>query len=241
MFPVMTLSSVAISRTTSRSSIITLAELFVGTDLDQHLRVVAVLVPEPGNQHDPYAVRVDVDGKGRTETVGYLRRDDARAYQPVLLRLRERGYIGICPGRVTGGGPERSYGVYLHLAGPEALLLENLLTDGDLLEPTRDVTVTREEDHQGVLARYHSATRSPTRVAADLGSSTVSRGRNKGTYAVEVRLDGRRVGELTAVMSTRYKSIILAKEQTGQQAMCEAVVTYGARGYQIALRLPHVT
>jgi hypothetical protein len=39
-------------------------------------------------------------------------------------------------------------------------------------------------------------------VAAELASSSVSRGKHKGAYAVEVRLDGERVGELTAAMST---------------------------------------
>ncbi|MGH3927621.1 MAG: hypothetical protein ACRDTT_32965, partial [Pseudonocardiaceae bacterium] len=97
-----------------------------GSDFDQHPPVVAVLVPEPENPHDLHAVRVDVVTSAHPETVGYLCRSDARAYQPILLALRDAGYVGTCPGRITAGGPGRSYGVYLHLAGPEALLLENL-------------------------------------------------------------------------------------------------------------------
>ncbi|MEU3271104.1 hypothetical protein ABZ639_09655 [Saccharomonospora sp. NPDC006951] len=210
-----------------------------GANFDNHLPVVASLIPEPGNPHDDRAVRVDLDSASGPATVGYLCRTDARAYQPVLLRLRECGYVGVCPGRIAGGGPERLYGVYLHLAGPEALLLENLLSEADLLEPARQVTVTREEDHQAILALYHPTARSISRVAAELTSSAVSHGKHKGSYAVEIQLDGRRVGELTAAMSNRYKDIVVTEEQRGRQVICEGVITYGSRGYQIDLRLPH--
>lgn len=211
----------------------------VGSDFDQHSPIVAVLVPEPENPHDHHAVRVDVVTSAHAETVGYLCRSDARAYQPTLLVLREVGYLGTCPGRITGGGPGRSYGVYLHLAGPEALLLENLVGEVDLLEPERHVTVTREEGHQETLARHHSTTRPLTRVVAELASSSVSRGKHKGAYAVEVRLDGERVGELTATMSTRYKHLVVATKENANRATCEAVITHGERGLQIDLRLPN--
>jgi len=182
---------------------------------------------------------VEIVTGAHAETVGYLCRSDARAYQPTLLALRDAGYVGTCPGRITGGEPGRSYGVYLHLAGPEALLLENRVGEIDLLEPERHVTVTREESHQETLARHHSMTRSLTRVAAELASSSVSRGKHKGAYAVEVRLDGERVGELTAAMSTRYKHLVVATEGNSNCATCEAVITHGERGFQIDLRLPN--
>lgn len=209
------------------------------SDFDQHLPVLAVLVPEPENPHDRHAVRVEVVTGAHSETVGYLCRSDARAYQPTLLVLRDAGYVGTCPGRITGGGPDRSYGVYLHLAGSEALLLENLVGEANLLEPQRHVTVTREENHQETLARHHVTTRSLTRVAAELVSSSVSCGKHKGAYAVEVRLDGERVGELTAAMSTRYQHLVVAREANGDCAICEAVITHGERGFQIDLHLPN--
>jgi DNA polymerase-3 subunit epsilon len=210
-----------------------------GSDFDQHLPVVAVLVPEPENPHDPYAVRVEIVTGAHAETAGYLCRSDARAYQATLLALRDAGYVGSCPGRITGGGPGRLYGVYLHLAGPEALLLENLVGEIDLLEPERHVTVTREESHQETLARHHLTTRSLTRVAAELVSSSMSHGKYKDAYAVEVRLGGERVGELTAGMSTRYKHLVVASEEGGNCVTCEAVITHGERGFQIDLRLPN--
>ncbi|WP_431879962.1 DUF4236 domain-containing protein [Amycolatopsis sacchari] len=211
-----------------------------GTEPERHLPVVATLVPEPENRHDPCAVRVDVVTGAGTATVGYLSRSDARAYQPPLLTMLRQGRIGTCPAKVTGGAAGRSYGIYLHLADPQALLLHNLVDDADLLEPARLVTVIREEDHQETLAPYHRAGSPRTFLAAELVSSTVSRGKYEGAYAVEVRLDGARVGELTAAMSARYQNLIVEAETRGTQPMCEAMLTHGARGYQIDLLLPNV-
>ena len=96
------------------------------------------------------------------------------------------------------------------------------------------VTVTREEDHQDVLARHHRAGSPPTTVAAELWSSRVTAGRRRGGYAVEVRVDRRRVGELTAAMSARYRHLV----DLAGPVRCRAVITYGDRGFQIDLRLP---
>ena len=61
----------------------------------------AMLVREPDNPHDANAVSVRIDGS----TVGYLCRDDARAYLPGLLELeaRYRARISLT-GVVVGGG-----------------------------------------------------------------------------------------------------------------------------------------
>ncbi|RZQ65893.1 DUF4236 domain-containing protein [Amycolatopsis suaedae] len=209
-----------------------------GTDLAQHLRVVAALVPEPDNPHDPNAVRVVVVTGGHGETVGHLPRGIARAYQRPLLALRTQGSIGTCPGRITGGGIGRYYGIYLHLAEPESLLLENLVGDIDLVEPARRLTVTREEDHQDTLSHYQRIDSSRTLLVAELVSSTVSRGKHKGAYAIEVRLNGKRVGELTAKMSSRYQSLVVNAEAMDSQPICEAELTHGDYGYQVDIYLP---
>jgi hypothetical protein len=104
------------------------------------------------------------------------------------------------------------------------------------LAADKQVTVTREEDHQDVLARHHRVGSTPTAVAAELWSSRVTAGRHRGGYAVEVRVDGRRVGELTAAMSARYRHLV----DVAGPVRCRGVVTYGERGFQIDLRLPTV-
>ena len=50
---------------------------------------------------------VDVATDTGAVTVGYLGRYDAPAYQAALLALKNEGYAGTCPGRITGGGRHR--------------------------------------------------------------------------------------------------------------------------------------
>ena len=63
--------------------------------------VVALLLPEPQNPHDPNAIAVHIDGG----LVGYLARDTAVQYGPGLLALMARcgGHVAL-PGWVVGGG-----------------------------------------------------------------------------------------------------------------------------------------
>ncbi|MEJ2886402.1 hypothetical protein [Actinomycetospora aeridis] len=105
-----------------------------------------------------------------------------------------------------------------------------------VLDADREVVVTREEDHQDVLAGLHRPGAAPRPVTVELWSSTVTRGKYRGDYAVEVRIDGRRVGELTAAMSARYRHLV---DVIGP-VRCRGVVTHGARGFQVDLKLPEV-
>lgn len=105
-----------------------------------------------------------------------------------------------------------------------------------VLDPDREVVVTREEDHQDVLARHHRPGAAPMPVTVELWSSSVTRGKYRGDYAVEVRLDGERVGELTAAMSARYRHLV---DVVGP-VRCRGVVTHGRRGFQVDLKLPDV-
>ncbi|WP_133252086.1 hypothetical protein [Actinomycetospora cinnamomea] len=96
--------------------------------------------------------------------------------------------------------------------------------------------MTREEDHQDVLAFHHRPGAGPTPVVVELWSSTDTRGEYGGDYAVEVRLDGRRVGELTRAMSARYRSLV----EVAGPVRCRGVIAYGSRGFRIDLRRPDV-
>ncbi len=64
-------------------------------------QVVAVLVPEPHNPHDPNAIAVHVDGY----VVGYFARDVAVQYGPGLQSLMSQcgGYVAL-RGVIVGGG-----------------------------------------------------------------------------------------------------------------------------------------
>ncbi len=83
-------------------------------------KVFAVLVPEPQNSYDRNAVAVFVNNSNK---VGYLSRDDAAAYQPILRRHRQ---LVACDALIAGGGPGddgrmRMLGIFLELPEPEEL------------------------------------------------------------------------------------------------------------------------
>lgn len=81
------------------------------------------LVPEPGNPHDPDAVRVTVEG----EPVGYLCRADAVAYKGPLAEIVKAKAVATCAGTIVGGwsragANEGNFGIWLDLAPPGACL-----------------------------------------------------------------------------------------------------------------------
>lgn len=100
------------------------------------------------------------------------------------------------------------------------------------------VTVTREEQHQNALARYAPAPGRERRVAVELAWCVITAGKYKGQRAIEVRLDGNRVGELTYLMSQRYAPVVAQVNARGGRAGCEAVIERDAKGLQLTLRLP---
>ncbi len=81
---------------------------------------LAALMPEPSNPHDENAVAVYID----SVQVGYLSRDDALWYKPVVARLARKNMLGACDAVIVGGwndghGDEGHYGVKLDLAPPD--------------------------------------------------------------------------------------------------------------------------
>lgn len=117
-------------------------------------------------------------------------------------------------------------------------IVENSAQGLRMLEPEQKVVVTGEEHHQPTLAVW--APRGDgraRRVAAELGFVPGTRGRQ----VIEVRIDGRRVGTLTALMSERYgahvQEILRRRERPG----CVAMVKIGRRGLvEAELYLPDV-
>lgn len=89
----------------------------------------AILLPEPTNPYDPAAVAVCLvrRGSGEAARIGYLSRDDARAYMPVIERASPRVLVAdaiITGGWDRGAGDRGSFGVRLHLGEPAELWAE---------------------------------------------------------------------------------------------------------------------
>ncbi len=103
-----------------------------GRDRDGPIRRehIAVLVPEPNNRYDRNAVSVQIE----TRHVGYLSRENAIAYQPVIQWALARGKYLAAHAYLTGGwdrGPHDRglIGVVLHMGSPAECIIE-LLMDG---------------------------------------------------------------------------------------------------------------
>lgn len=75
--------------------------------------VVAWMVPEPQNPHDPRAITLWVRGG----VVGYMPRAHAAVWQPVILQLRARyGREVACFAKIVGGSRRASDGEGGHYA-----------------------------------------------------------------------------------------------------------------------------
>lgn len=91
---------------------------------------MAAIVMEPNNRYDPNAIAVHVG----SQRVGYLTRDDAVAYRPVMKWLAARGKAMAADAYLTGGwdngrGDKGSIGVVLHLGSPAETMLELTCSD----------------------------------------------------------------------------------------------------------------
>ena len=115
--------------------------------------------------------------------------------------------------------------------------MENSSHGLTLLDPDHRVVVTGEERYQSVLAGYApGADGRARRVAVELGFTPVGRA---ARGALELRLDGQRVGELTELMTRRYGPLVDALLRQGRRPGAVALVVHGRRGrVEVELRLP---
>ena len=118
---------------------------------------------------------------------------------------------------------------------------ENAAHGLDLLDPDHEVVVTGEEDHQDVL-RAWAPPAGPRRIAVELRPAPLRRGRHAGQPGLEALLDGRRIGELTQLMSVRYRARVDEVLRRGGRPGAVGLVRHGRHGMvEVELRLPDVT
>lgn len=176
-----------------------------------------MLAPQPTNRFDSNAVAVQVDGN----VVGYLPRELAAEYQSGLLAMLQRGEYGWCPGRIMGGR-RKSYGIWLHLApaGPN-LLFANDFTGIELLDADHMVTVSGFDP---ITLPYplRADSRLPT-LTGTLSVGQVAKGKYAGQPCLEVLVDGRRIGALTAKMTERYMPFVRPVIGRGLLPGCEVI------------------
>jgi collagen type III alpha len=193
--------------------------------LDEEMEEIfeAQLVPEPDNPHDANAISVRVRG----EVVGYLDRDAALAYRPVIHRIAASGMTATTTARIWAVVREswednqqaRFFAnVRIYLPEPHQILPLNnhaqahvaVLPWGGALQ------VTGEDDHFGYLFNYLPKNGEGLVILTmhEL-IRTLKNGAEK--HLVEVRLDGERVGQLTPATSNHYLPAIAHAADMGKE------------------------
>jgi hypothetical protein len=202
------------------------------SDLD----TTALLLPEPANRHDPNAVCVQVGGS----TAGYLPRELALVYQPLLLRLRDQGFSARVPCRIWGGNftdytYDRSGRAVestrfnasdtVALAAPHLCLPMNdapeqphvLLPEGRSIQVSGDNDLISKIEHQ-------LRTEGESHAYATLHPVRTTQGRTTKEI-VEVRVNGCRVGQLTPKMGSDLTPAIHELGKAGRATAVRAKIT----------------
>lgn len=206
------------------------------------ITTTAQLIPEPTNRFDPNAVMVQIAGR----KVGYLPKEDAARYAPVLSGLVGRGFLPQVTARVWAG---RSYdgelisSVQLDLAESHLLMPVNpppakpyaLLPHGNAIQ------VTGEEAHMAALLPLLSAA-GECWVYATLHEVVEEKPRGSRSLA-EVHIDGAAVGRLSPKMSGELLPVVRHLGGLGASTAVRAilkgnslkadVVLYPARANQL--------
>ncbi|MCA0331084.1 MAG: DUF2510 domain-containing protein [Actinobacteria bacterium] len=167
--------------------------------------VQVLLIREPNNKYDRNAIAVRAD----TGTVGYLPKEDARRYAPVLDALAANGRVAQTAARVWGCIREdwdttrKSFMGSIRIALPEPHMLfpANLPPDAphELLPVGGAIQVSGEENYRDNVAPWLNQ-HGEAWVHATVHPVVETTARTSKTLA-EVRIEGRPVGRLTPKMS----------------------------------------
>lgn len=202
--------------------------------------VPAVLRTEPDNRYHRRAVMVVIEGAH----VGYLARDDADRYHAAISRVERAGYVPTTRARLwavqrRGWDDVKKVHARVSLALNEPHLLhpvnEPPTVPYSLLPWGNAVQVTGEENHLEAISPHVN----PGSESIAIGTlhrieTTSARGIVKNT--VEVRIDGRAVGSLTATTSPHFLPTIEHLEKDGLGAATWVKVKGSAIAAQVTVQ-----
>lgn len=191
-----------------------------GTELES---LPAAVIAEPDNPYDANAVKVLV----QHELVGYLPRDAAALYSAPLYDLARRGEYLAVSARVWVAPPEddRAGSVTVMLPPPEGVQSFNELPDlpNCVLPAGIAIQVTSEENHMDVISRYLSNAERHLAVTLHIVQEQKTE-RSQPYPAIEIRLDGKRVGLLTKAMSDKVADLVAYIANRNLLPVCRAVL-----------------
>ncbi|MEH0147429.1 NINE protein [Corynebacterium sp. Q4381] len=196
--------------------------------------VDVTLVPEPDNPFSTSGNAISV--RWWDNVVGYISSDECAKYSQ-LRRVAASGYDAGATMRVwtnVGWKGERDFWLSLALPDPDLLLpLNDPPTDGFVLLPEGPKTqVAKESEHTEYLADFVPL--------SGLGQVLVSlhlfeAGKTKKWEAVEIRLDGERVGELSKVSSEKFAPIVRHFDSQGLTVISRATISGSSIAAEIVL------
>jgi hypothetical protein len=194
---------------------------------DTHFECFAELVPEPTNRYDPNAVRVDLNGA----CVGYLSRADALELGPAISEALSDHCSGLVRAVIAGraDGDTDNLGVFLHLnlnrkvapvdAGfGMACRISEEAMDWSRFDDHRRIRVVGNQYHQPALltASEHLIQQEGDRCETE--AMLVREPNNAHDHlAVQVMVNGKRVGYLQRGSAKRYNKRVKALEDEGKQ------------------------
>ncbi|MGB7963714.1 MAG: HIRAN domain-containing protein [Propionicimonas sp.] len=202
----------------------------------RELTTRAALVPEPSNKHDRNAVMVVAGG----QHVGYLAKEVAPYYQPIIERLRQRGFRAVTDCTIYAYEREDWLGTDRRgrdltkrvLSATVRIVLDEwwMCVPANLppnpphvqLPQGSALQARKEENHQASLRPLlrpegEAWAYATLHVVSDLSTRTPK-------DLVELRIDGQRVGELTPMMSSEYIPIIRQLEEVGRCTAARVIV-----------------
>jgi len=195
----------------------------------------AWLSDDSANPYDRNAVAIWVEGLH----VGYLDRLSAAQYSPIVKSLGETGTCLEVKARVwarnrNDGKFSARVSVWLPPVG-SAILPENGMPDDAhvVLPIGSKIAVTKESEHMDVLRKFARAG-DPVSVAASLHVIKEVRPRSV-IDAVEVRINGERVGILSPVMSDKLLPLVQYVEARGMIPIARAEVTGSQLAAEVVL------
>lgn len=194
----------------------------------------AELVPEPDNPHSPSRVAISV--RRNDKVIGYIPEGDAETYQQIR-RVVASDLTPVCTTRIwyyEDYDGDNQYYLRLCLRAPESLLpLNDPPYEEWALLPYGNVSqVTKESDHLDVLLDYVP----PTGVGQLLVTlHLVTAGVRTKYEAIEVRIDGERIGELTKQTSAKFASAVRYFDEQGVSTVALATIKGSSLSAEVTL------
>lgn len=207
-----------------------------GWDRHGHeLQLDLQIVPEPDNPHGTYALSVRAGAK----VLGYIAHGDSAQWAPVIYRIAASGCTATTPGRIWIGeiddwnntdrhGNPRSKvigRVQIRLGDPATALPLNdpPQVPYTMVPRSSIVQVTKESEHFDALFEFVPESGHGL-LFATLHADTITTPRTTKSV-VEVRIDGERIGQLTAQMSQRFLPMVEHLASRGLATACWADIT----------------